>query len=73
MEKGRVTQAIQVTYEMENEKTRAREFKGLVNACKQYGLNRGLIITYGEEGRYEEDGIKIELVSLVSFLLDKDR
>ena len=53
VEKGRVTQAIQVTYEMENKKTRAREFKGLVNACKQYGLNEGLIITYGEEGSYE--------------------
>ena len=69
VEKGRVTQAIQVTYEMENENTRAREFKGLVNACKQYSLDEGLIVTYGEEGSYEEDGIKIELVSLVSFLL----
>ena len=69
VEKGRVTQVIQVTYEMENEKTRAREFKGLVNACKQYSLNEGLVITYGEEGSYEEDEVKIELLSLVSFLL----
>jgi hypothetical protein len=43
----------------------------LVNACKQYGLNEGLIITYEEEGSYEEEGIRIELVSLVSFLLDE--
>ena len=56
---------------MENKKTRAREFKGLVNACKQYGLNEGLIITYGEEGSYEEDGVRVELVSLVAFLLDE--
>jgi len=70
VEKGRVTQAIQVTYEMENEETRAREFKGVVNACKQYSLDEGLIITYGEEGSYEEDGVRVELVSLVSFLLD---
>ena len=55
--------------EIDNEKTRAREFKGLVNACKEYDLNRGLIITYGEEGVYEENGVKIELISLVSFLL----
>jgi len=69
VEKGRVVQAIQVTYEMEKEKTRAREFKGLINACKQYDLHRGLIITYEEEGIYEEDGVKIEVISLVSFLL----
>ena len=69
LEKGRVVQAIQVTYEMENEKTRDREFKGLLNACKQYGLNKGFIITYEEEGTYEEDGMSIELVSLASFLL----
>ena len=70
VEKGRVVQAIQVTYEMENEKTRDREFKGLVNACNQYGLNKGFIITYEEEGTYEEDGVRIELVSLASFLLE---
>jgi len=69
VEKSRVVQAIQVTYEMLNEKTRLREFKGLVNACKQYNLNEGLIICYEEEGVYEEDGVRIELVSLVSFLL----
>lgn len=69
LEKGTVTEAIQVTYEMENKKTRDREFKGLINACKQYGLNKGLIITYEEEGSYQESGLTIELVSLVSFLL----
>ena len=69
LEKGTVTGAIQVTYEMENKKTRDREFKGLINACKQYGLNKGLIITYEEEGSYQESGLTIELVSLVSFLL----
>ena len=69
VEKGRVTQAIQVTYEMKDEKTRAREFKGLINACKYYKLKRGLIIAYEEEGVYEEDGVIVEVVSLVDFLL----
>jgi len=70
VEKGTVTQAIQVTYEMQDEKTRAREFKGLVNACKAYKLDKGLIIAYEEEGVFEEDGVTIEVVSLVSFLLN---
>jgi len=69
VEKSRVTQAIQVTYEMKDEKTRAREFKGLVNACKAYKLDKGLIIAYEEEGIFEEDGVTVEVVSLVSFLL----
>ena len=55
------------------EKTRAREFKGLVNACKAYKLDKGLIIAYEEEGFFEEDGITIEVVSLVSFLLKNGR
>jgi len=66
VEKGRVTQAIQVTYEMDNEQTRA---KGLINACKQYKLERGLIISYEEEGTFEESGVTIEVVSLIGFLL----
>lgn len=69
VEKGKVVEAIQVTYEMEDEKTRTREFKGVINACKAYNLNRGLIITYDKEGTFTEEGIEIELVSLVSFLL----
>ncbi len=69
VEKGSVIEAIQVTYEMSEEKTREREFKGLFNACKEYNLNHGLIITYDEEGVYERDGVSIELLSLVSFLL----
>ncbi len=46
VEKGRVTQAIQVTYEMENEKIRAREFKGLVNAFKQIGFTGSNFLFY---------------------------
>ena len=69
VERGRVTQAIQVTYEMDNKKTPAREFKGLVNACRYYKLKKGLIIAYEEEGIFEEDGVRIEVVSLVNFLL----
>ncbi len=69
VEKGKVTQAIQVTYEMESEKTRAREFKGLINACKYYNLRHGLIVSYEEEGIFEVDGIRIEVLSLVNFLL----
>jgi predicted AAA+ superfamily ATPase len=69
VEKGKVIQAIQVTYEMSDNKTRTREVKGLVNACKYYNLDKGLIVAYDDEGIFEKDGVTIEIVSLVDFLL----
>lgn len=70
-QKGTVRHAIQVTHNMQDEKTQTREIKGLVNACKEYGLTKGIIITYEEEDLVEVDGVIIEVVSLVEFLLDK--
>jgi hypothetical protein len=38
--------AIQVSYNLNNEKTRARETDGLINCCNRLNLNSGEIITF---------------------------
>lgn len=45
-----ITRAIQVTKSLENFETKKREIAGLLDACKSYKLNTGLILTEDEEG-----------------------
>ena len=66
-EKNSITQAIQVTYDMSDEDTRTREIKGLVNACKNFKLGNGVIITYDTEDEIIEDNISITLVPFYKF------
>lgn len=68
-DRGKIKKAIQVSYDMENEDTRKRELKGLINACKKFGLTQGFIISYSEETTYVLDGIKINIIPLHDFLL----
>ncbi len=60
-ENNSIAQAIQVTYDMSDEDTKEREIKGLVNACKNFKLNSGVIITYDTEDEIIENNIKILL------------
>ena len=69
-EKDQIVAAIQVTYNMENDATKKREVKGLLNACKKFELTTGIIITYDQEGEFEADGISVRLVPLYLFLLE---
>jgi hypothetical protein len=61
-EKSRITQAIQVTYDMSDEATKTREIKGLVNACKEFNLKSAVIITYDSEEESIQDDIVIKIV-----------
>lgn len=72
VEKAKVTQAIQVTYQMDDEKTRTREIKGLIDACKAYDLDEGIIISYDQEELLEIDGVKVSIIPLIEFLLAKE-
>ena len=54
--------AIQVTYDMSNEKTRQREINGLLNACQHFSLKSGIIITYEDEDELSIDNIHIKLI-----------
>lgn len=57
-----IKQAIQVTYDMSDENTKNREIKGLANACKNFNLKSGLIITYDSEDEILHDNITINLI-----------
>jgi len=69
-EQNKITQAIQVTYDMSNKDTRKREIKGLINACKNFNLDNGVIITYDNEDEYSEDSITIKVVPFYKWLIN---
>ncbi|KPA13330.1 ATPase AAA [Candidatus Magnetomorum sp. HK-1] len=60
----KIIQAIQVTAQMNNEKTRERELTGLYEALNTYNLDQGLILTETEEGEeiYKQKRIVIKPV-----------
>ena len=62
LEKNKITKAIQVTFDMSNEKTKSRELKGMVKACKKFDLNSGVIVSYDSEAEIVVDEIKITLL-----------
>jgi len=63
-----VTQAIQVTLDMSDAKTKSRELKGLTRACKKFNLNHGLIITNDEEVDFIHDDIKVSLMPFYKWI-----
>ena len=62
LEHGKITHAIQVTYDMSDIDTKQRELKGLLEACRSFDLKVGTIVTYDNEDVLEVDGIKINLI-----------
>lgn len=67
----KVTEAIQVCWQMDNQKTKKREFQNLVRAMKELKINSGLIITDSEEREERIDHLRIKIVPLWRWLLDK--
>jgi len=67
----KVKTIIQVTSELESDKTKEREINGLVQCAKETGLKEGLIITKDKEGGEEKEGIKIKYVPLWKWLLEE--
>ncbi|MDD3463405.1 MAG: DUF4143 domain-containing protein [Sulfurospirillaceae bacterium] len=70
-EKNSISRTIQVTYDMSDEKTKNREIKGVVNACKAFSLNSGEIITYDSEDEVLVDDIAIRIIPFYKWQLDK--
>ncbi len=64
-----IKEIIQVAYELNSEKTKNREVRGLVTCASEAGLNHGMIITKEFEGIETADGIKITFVPLWKWLL----
>ena len=64
-----VSEAIQVSYSLADEKTKRREIRGLVEACKIFNLKSGVIITSDILEDFMVEKIKLHLVPLSTWLL----
>jgi uncharacterized protein len=67
LEKGKPRLVIQVCYELTEENLK-REVNGLVEACKELRLNKGLIITLNQDDHLESDNITIEILRVWQWL-----
>ena len=72
----KITQAIQVTFSLDDKKTFDRETKGLLEAMACYKLTQGLILTESEEDKLEieHDSKKytVHIMPIWKWLLNKD-
>ncbi|VVB77340.1 AAA domain protein [uncultured archaeon] len=62
--------AIQVVYDMDEEKTEARERSGLLQCSNELAPSSTMIITRNIEKTEETDGIKIKYIPIIDWLLD---
>lgn len=65
-----VTEAIQVTVTMSDDKTRKREIRGLMDCCDEFGLQHGLVVTLDSSEEFELNGVKISVMPLYRWLLE---
>ncbi|MBI5229051.1 ATP-binding protein [Candidatus Micrarchaeota archaeon] len=65
-----VSEAIQVAYEMEDEKTLKREIRGIVECAKELKPAKATFLTNDLTETKKIDGIKIRFVSLLDWLLE---
>ena len=70
-EKGRVTKAIQVCYELTADNIK-RELDGLWEALNETNLKQGIILTYDQEDHFVKDDMKATVVPAWKYLADKD-
>lgn len=68
----RPVQLIQVSYSIEEEKTKEREVMALLEAMKEFKLKHGLIITQEYEAEEKVNNKKIKFMPLWKWLLMKD-
>jgi len=69
-DKNRITQAVQVTFKID-ERNHDREVLGLLDALKKYDLREGLIITDDKQSEIMADGKKIHLLPAWKWLLQE--
>jgi hypothetical protein len=69
-EKDRVRELIQVCVDLEDQKTRRREEEALIDAMKEFDLNRGIIITENDESSGGVDDIMIVRKPIWKWLLE---
>jgi len=65
--KGKLGQAIQVCYEI-NDENFEREYNGLLEALRFFDRKEGIIVTMNQKDRFEKDGFVIDLIPAFEFL-----
>jgi predicted AAA+ superfamily ATPase len=68
-ENNRITFAIQVCYDLSNEKTKKREIAGLLKAMNLYNTKQGYILTLDIDDELIMDEKKIEIIPVWKWLL----
>jgi len=68
-EQNRITLAIQVCYDLDNEKTKKREISGLIKAMDLYQLQEGQILTLDTEEVLILENKRIEVIPVWKWLL----
>lgn len=61
---------IQVSYFLENDKTKEREIRGLAEACNKVNSKEGVIITFDQKEKFVHQGIKIKVVPVYQYFLE---
>jgi len=69
IEKGKVTNAIQVATEFVEPKTKEREIKGLVQSCLKFNLSEGFILTFDHAEQLEQEGVRITILPTWQYFL----
>jgi len=68
---NKITEAMQVSKSLKNEKTKQREISGLIEAMNEYELKNGTIITEDEEGDEKIDKFHITIKPIYKWLLER--
>jgi hypothetical protein len=66
-----IKQAIQVCYDINDERTKQREITSLVRCLEYFKLKEGLIITRNTKSEEKVDGKKIRIIPIIEWLLIK--
>ena len=64
-----VSEAIQTSVSLTDEKIRKRELRGLLECCAAFGLKEGLIITLDGMEEFTENGVTVKVMPLYRWLL----
>jgi predicted AAA+ superfamily ATPase len=69
VDKGSVTEVIQVTHDMSDETTRKREIKGLMQCCKRFNLTSGIVLSLNDDETVEAEGVEIRIIPAWKYFL----
>ncbi len=60
---------VQVSYDIEDNDTKQRELKGLIEACKYLNVNKGTIITFDNEDKFSYKNTDVSVIPFYKYFL----